>query len=1289
MSTRIDKKKSKSILSKNNIEKKLKLVEDEKNELINDLKKLSDVANQVESEMLGTKSSLKNAQIKYRNVTSQNADMKSNIESLEYEVFTLDELKSRLIEELSEKEISEIKFRDVENKHKDLAKEILKLKITLNEKNVDFSTLELALLEAHNSVTKVKNTLSFRLGHNLIFGFKTWKGFFSLPRKLLALRADAKGRRDDKNSAAEIVSEKLSLPIFGSDREAFQLDEKQGDKLSDILKGLRVAAVMDKFTFNSFSPECVLFGLTPQNWKKELEAFKPDIVFIESAWRGKLDLWGAKVGHMSQELVDIAAWCHEHKIPSLFWNKEDPVHFETFLNSARLFDYIFTTDIDCVARYKTALQHDNVYFLPFAAQPKSNNPIEKYKRKDAFCFAGAYYKKYPERTKDLGNFVLSLPEFKPLEIYDRNYGKTDSQYKFPQEYQPFIVGTLPFEEIDKAYKGYNYAINLNSIKQSQSMFARRVFELLASNTVTVSNFSKGLRNIFGDLVFTSDSGFKITKDLERLSQSPAEMKKFRLLALRKVMSEHTYQDRLAYIYSKLAGIEKQQILPTVCVFSYVKSQIDFDIIYEHYQRQAYAYKKLLIVYPEGVSINIEDSNVLMVQLKGELGKLLGVDENDWVATFVKEDFYDKHYVEDLILATRYTTSDVIGKGSYYDFRESGLEYKDNSNSYTSVPELIARSSMIKASLFSEMSILEYIRKIYTHRFTGDCFSIDEFSYCMNGQGYNKASEITEITETIDQGYHLSQLSELAENKRASIEGDKEIKIISAHTLFEMIPTPKNTLVSTSRKGGAVSVSSTLADGKHEYWYANKLISPADLGAKDQALDLFLECDVGLNIQFVLFFMGEDGQRISHVVKPSNKNNRIEMPVGTVNLKFGLRIYASGSAAVKNLYLEHKPAEPLDILKKSETLLITNNYPSYQDLYKNAFVHSRVLGYKKSGQPVDVWRFKAEQEVSFHEFEGIDVTTGGAEYLAYVLKENQYKHILIHFLDDSIWQVVKPHIDTTRITVWLHGADIQSYERRAFLYETDSEVNKAKEIGDVKQAFWKSVLIPFHENLHLVFVSNYLADTAMEDLGIELDSSQYSVIPNPINTVQFNYIEKPVEQRKKILSIRPYASKVYANDLAVNAVLELAKEPFFNELEFRFIGDGVLFDETLEPLRQFDNVIIERKFVTHAEIADLHKEYGIFLCPSRMDTQGVSRDEAMSSGLVPITNAVAAIPEFVDNDSGVLCDGEDYMAIAAGIKMVCQSDEVFRSISSNAAKKVRANTCHEVTSKKEYEVIFSL
>ena len=119
-----------------------------------------------------------------------------------------------------------------------------------------------------------------------------------------------------------------------------------------------------------------------------------------------------------------------------------------------------------------------------------------------------------------------------------------------------------------------------------------------------------------------------------------------------------------------------------------------------------------------------------------------------------------------------------------------------------------------------------------------------------------------------------------------------------------------------------------------------------------------------------------------------------------------------------------------------------------------------------------------------------------------------------------------------------------------------------------------------------------------------------------------------------------------------------------------IGDGKLFDEVLEPLSGFNNVYIERRFLTQREIAAMHREYGIFLCPSRMDTQGVSRDEAMSSGLVPVTNAVAAIPEFVDETCGMLAPPEDAAELAEAIEKLYQSPELFSAMSAAAAARVR-------------------
>jgi len=135
-----------------------------------------------------------------------------------------------------------------------------------------------------------------------------------------------------------------------------------------------------------------------------------------------------------------------------------------------------------------------------------------------------------------------------------------------------------------------------------------------------------------------------------------------------------------------------------------------------------------------------------------------------------------------------------------------------------------------------------------------------------------------------------------------------------------------------------------------------------------------------------------------------------------------------------------------------------------------------------------------------------------------------------------------------------------------------------------------------------------------------------------------------------------------------------------------IGDGKLFDETLEPLRKFANVTIERRFLTQGEIATLHGEYGIFLVPTRMDAQGVSRDEAMSSGLVPVTNAVAAITEFVDESCGILAPAEDHLALAQGIENLILNPDKFQQMSAAAAARVRRQSDASVVISAELKLI---
>jgi len=375
-------------------------------------------------------------------------------------------------------------------------------------------------------------------------------------------------------------------------------------------------------------------------------------------------------------------------------------------------------------------------------------------------------------------------------------------------------------------------------------------------------------------------------------------------------------------------------------------------------------------------------------------------------------------------------------------------------------------------------------------------------------------------------------------------------------------------------------------------------------------------------------------------------------------------------------------------KKSDYLVLTNNYPSYGNYYQNAFIHARVRAYIKNGIHPDVYKIISEETLEHYRFEEVHVTIGSGKTFDDLLVFHNYKKVLVHFLNENMWEYLKKYIDYTKIFVWVHGYEIQPWHRRAFNYETEEELEKAKHISKKRMKFWQTLLKDPHSNLKLIFASQHFANEVMADLDIVLPKSSYEIIHNYINTDLFTYEEKQNDQRKKILSIRPYASKKYANDLSVQAVLYLEKKypEIFTDLEFTFIGDGVLFESTLAPIKELDNVTIERTFLSQKDIAKLHKKYGVFLCPTRMDSQGVSRDEAMSSGLVPITNHVAAIPEFVDERCGILAEEEDYIGLAEGIINLYKNPDLFLEMSENSAQRVRLQSNYDQTILRELDMI---
>lgn len=1066
--------------------------------------------------------------------------------------------------------------------------------------------------------------------------------------------------------------------LEGNDAHTFFSDKLR----SNSLKELRVGAIMDRFTLDSYRPECNLLELTPQNWKEEIDGFNPELIFIESAWQGEDKLWYRKIANGSPELYEMTRYCHEKEIPVVFWNKEDPIYTDTFMPAAQCADFVFTTDIDCIKKYKNSLGHDNVYFLHFAAQPAIHNPVEKYTRKDKFCFAGAYYHNYPARAKTFDSFAEIFAEKKGLDIYDRNYVAQRPEHSFPERYRTNILGMLDPSEIDKAYKGYNYGINMNSVEQSQTMFARRVFEMLDSNTVTVGNYSRGVKNLFGDLTICTNDAKTMADNLEKYCADQRSFRKYRLLGLRKVLSEHLYEDRLDYIVKKVFGRSIKSVLPPV-TFLAIPQNDELESVLDAFRRQTYPDKHLLLI---GNYKEIEEnSGITVVSAKDIRNRTLDAHiPSGFIGVLNPDNYYGENYALDLILTLRYTKADGIGKSAYYKYDVSSQEYQliDEDRVYRRTDELKTDRSIFNWDFCHNISIGEFIENGYAGK--GEFFSVDEFNFCETFQQM-RCPAVDDLALP-DHGISLSRIEYAAE--RISCDAiDMTVTRISSQDIAQHCSCPSSIDANSTESGW--KITSTLNDQEKQYIYYNDFFE-IEKFKKDNHLNLQFVGVGNLNLIGTCIFYDTNKQKIAPMFPKMNAFISYEIPENAIYFKLGFRIGGKGECTLKEILLglEKSPDELSCFLSRSNVLILSNQYPAPNALYRNMFVHKRVLSYKVEGFLCDVMRMNIFCKNSFSEFEGINIIEGQADRLYNILESGSIDTVCVHFLDESMWEVLKHFGKSIKIFIWLHGAEIQPWWRREYNYSTPSELDQAKKDSERRQAFWKTVFDNINNyNIHFIFVSQYFANEIFEDNHISLPAEKYSIIHNCIDTELFQYIKKDPEQRKKLLSIRPYASNKYANDLTVKCILELSKEPFFKDLEFRIMGNGEHFDRITFPLKRHKNVILEKRFLRQDEIAFLHKEYGIFITPTRMDAQGVSRDEAMSSGLIPVTNAVTAIPEFVDDSCGILAPGEDFHEMAEGIKRIYHDPELFLNMSENAARRVRNQSSRELTIGKEINLIY--
>lgn len=456
------------------------------------------------------------------------------------------------------------------------------------------------------------------------------------------------------------------------------------------LDELRVGVILDDFSAMAFSFEWNSIQLDPEVGTGQLDGL--DLVFIESAWAGNGRLWRGKIAGgtgPSQQFRELLDASRQRNIPTVFWNKEDPPHYDDFLAAAKLFDYVFTSDEGRIESYRRDLGHDRIAVLPFAAQPAVHNPVRPkrgWHQRDA-AFAGMYFAhKYPERREQMdlllnGAMDVSAKMNTGLEIFSRQLGGSP-EYQFPAPLDARVVGSLTYLQMLSAYKAYKVFLNVNSVVDSESMCARRIFEIAAAGTPVISAPSAAIRNFFDESEVPVADSRESAGQLSRAFVANPELNdRTAHLAQRRIWQQHTYAHRVDAILERSLPERRQPpTQPSVSALVPTIRPGQVEYVFKTLARQQ-GVRAQLVLLTHGFELSAEElrrlqdahgvADVVLLTAPREvsLGECLNLcvaaATGEVLTKMDDDDHYGPNYLSDQLFALDFSKADIVGKQAHY------------------------------------------------------------------------------------------------------------------------------------------------------------------------------------------------------------------------------------------------------------------------------------------------------------------------------------------------------------------------------------------------------------------------------------------------------------------------------------------------------------------------------------------------------------------------------------------------------------------------------------------------
>jgi L-malate glycosyltransferase len=188
-----------------------------------------------------------------------------------------------------------------------------------------------------------------------------------------------------------------------------------------------------------------------------------------------------------------------------------------------------------------------------------------------------------------------------------------------------------------------------------------------------------------------------------------------------------------------------------------------------------------------------------------------------------------------------------------------------------------------------------------------------------------------------------------------------------------------------------------------------------------------------------------------------------------------------------------------------------------------------------------------------------------------------------------------------------------------------------------------------------------------------------IIANIIDLDRFNLVEKKSKQYFPHLLVARNLELIYDNETAIRAFNEILT--IYPDARLTIAGTGPELEDLQSLVGQLD-LSTRVKFtgcVDTQQMPALYQSADVMLNPSRVDNMPNSILEALACGVPVVSTNVGGIPYMVDHEkTALLVDSEDYMAMAAAIRVVLEDKQCQKNLVNSGLSLVKQFSWPEVS-----------